>query len=269
MLPGHAEKAGQPGSHSDEDGVVPVEQVVDRLGPADGSVQLEHHPLIPQLVDLGRHHLLGEPVFGDAVDEDAARFVQGLVDRHGVAPTGQVAGARQPGGTAPHHRHRSSRRGDGGGLRRRARLPGAVGHEALEVTDGDRSLLAGEDAGALALALLGAYPTAHRGEGVVLQDHRRRPGEVALGHGQDELVDAHPHRTSLDAAGMRALQAADGLEHRQLVGEPEVDLVEGPGPFACRPLRHRRSGERHPVLAAHPLHSPPPRVAACSASKAR
>ena len=78
----------------------------------------------------------------------------------------------------------------------------------------------------LALALLRAHPTGDAGEGVVVEQRVGGAGHVALAQELDEPRDVDPDRAAIDALGVLALEAALGLEHGELLGKPEVDLVE-------------------------------------------
>ena len=125
---------------------------------------------------------------------------------------------------------------------------GPVRHEALQVADGHRVALLGADADALALRLLRADPPGHAGQGVVVQEALRGGGHVAFAQGLDEPGDVHPDGTAVHAEGLGALDAALGLEHRQLVGEAEVDLFEVVGPDVAGLLRHGDAVDLHPLL---------------------
>ena len=166
-----------------------------------------------------------------------------------VAELGELAGGGQPGRPGADDADRLA------GLGRVARgvswspcWLGPVGDEALEAADGDRVALLAAEADALALALLRADPAGDAGQGVVVEERVGRGRQVALAQQLDEARDVDPDRAAVDAVRLRALEAALGLEHRQLVGEPEVDLAEVARPQVGVLLGHRDPGDGHPLL---------------------
>ena len=217
VLAGDVEEHRQAGAVGDEDGVVVGGDLVDGDGAPDDDVALDLHAQMAQVLDLAVDDRLGQTELGDAVAKHAAGVVQGLEDVHLVAHAGQLAGGRE-----------AARAGadDGdaeAGLRGRRRLGRhvlrrPVGHEALQPADGHRLALLAAHADALALDLLRADAAGGGRQRVVHAQDLGRLGEVALGHGLEELGDAHAHRAALHAGLVLAGDAALGLFDGALFG---------------------------------------------------
>src|SRR5581483_12032514 len=99
-----------------------------------------------------------------------------------------------------------------------------VGDEAFEVADGQRRALAAEDAGRLALVLLGAHPPGDPRQGIVGQEDTGSPGDVAGLDEAHEAGDVDGHRTAGDTGGDLAGETPPGLEEGEMLGETEGDL---------------------------------------------
>src|SRR6266508_5296645 len=113
------------------------------------------------------------------------------------------------------------------------------------MADGQRLALASTHAPGLALTLLGAHAPGDRGQGVVREQDARRGGEVAVLDEADEPGDVDHDRAALDADRNLAVQAAAGFEQGELLGEAEVDLLEGPCSLGRVASGHGLTGNRH------------------------
>ncbi len=142
-----------------------------------------------------------------------------------------------------------------------------VGDETLEMADGDGCSLASPHTFRLALVFLRAHPTGHGGQCVVAEQGLGRRSKVAVLDMGDERGDVDHHRATLDTCGPLARQTALRLEEGEVLGEPEVDLVERPRPLCRVPRRHVLSvdgqalalGERLGAHAVDPTRHPDPR----------
>src|SRR5699024_10719822 len=195
---GDAHKAGQAGAGADKDGLVAVfaHQLVHGQDAADDHVALDVHAQGLQALDLLLDDGLGQAELGDAVHQNAARHVQGLVDGDLIAHLGQVAGGGQAGRARADDGHLVPVEGGHGGAGMDV-FPVPVGHKALQAADAHRLVLDAAGAAALALALLGADPAADGGQGRVLADDLIGGFKVALGHLGDELGDLDAHGAAL------------------------------------------------------------------------
>ena len=169
---GDAHELGQTGSRADEHGLeaLLVEEVVDSDGTAHYHVGLNFNTQAADILHLVLHYLLlGQTELGDAILQHASGLVQHLEDGDVIAPASQVRGTGQTGRTAAHHCDLDA---VGGSLvsETDSIVTAPVGHETLELADGHRLTLDSEDAGALALGLLGADTAADCGQGAVLRD---------------------------------------------------------------------------------------------------
>ena len=153
--------------------------------------------------------------------------MQGLEDRDVVALAEEVARAAQAAGAGADYRDLVA---VGLGLldarAGRAVLHVEVRHEALQPADGHRLALYAAHALALALALLRTDAPADRGQGVRARHDLVAGLKVAHADLGDELRYAHVHRAALDALGVLAVEAAHGLQHRDLRAVAQGDLVE-------------------------------------------
>ena len=183
-------------------------------------VGLDLHAVGDQPVDLGLDDVLRQAELGDAVDQDAAGGVERLEDRD---LRGRAWRARRPRSGRPARSRRSrplaGRLSAGRGsassgcacaqsATKRSRWPMATGVALLR-----------PQADALALGLLGADPAGDAGQGVVVEERvgRSRAGRPRASR-REEARDVDADRAAVDAVRLRALEAALGLEHRDLLG---------------------------------------------------
>ncbi len=181
-----------------------------------------------QPIDLLLHDVLGQPELRDAVDEHPARGVEGLEDGHLVAGLGELSGGRQAGrpgaddGDAP----------TGIGVLAHVQLievlHGPVSHETLQGADRHGLALLAPDAQPFALGLLGTDAPGHTRQRVVVEQGFGGALEVTPGQQLDEARDVDAHRTTVDAAGVPAVQATLGFLHGQHLGVAQVDLRGSP-----------------------------------------
>ena len=105
VLAGNLHEDGQAGADAEEDGVELLQQFVHGITAADDRVDFDLAPQAFQEVTFLGHDGLGQAEFGDAVDQHAARPVQGLEDGDFMALLDQVAGHGEAGGTGADHGH--------------------------------------------------------------------------------------------------------------------------------------------------------------------
>ncbi len=174
--------------------------------------------------------------------------VERLEDRDVVAAADELLGGGQAGRPGPHDRDAPPGRRR---VRRRLRLGvdhRPVGNVALQGADRDRRALLGPDADALALDLLRADPARDAGEGVVAEQRFRCAGHVADPQQLDETRDVDADGAARDAHRVLALQAALGLEDRELLRVAEVDLAEVGRALERVLLGHVGPLDGHPLL---------------------
>jgi hypothetical protein len=216
------------------------EQLVDRERLADDMVDFDLHAELLQTVDLTLHDRLGQAELGDAVDEHAPGLVKRLENRDAVPHLRQVRGHRQARRPRSHDRDLVAGRDRRGG-RRIAELHqrAVVGDEALEPADRHRLVLDADGALGLALLLLRADAAADGGQDVLL--HQRVVGafEITFPDLRDELGDVDFDRASGDTRVVLALDAALGLEHREVDRVAERDFVERMRALVRIAQRHR------------------------------
>ena len=143
----------------------------------DLAVQLQGHAHVEDALSLGLEHVPRQPVLGDPEVHHAADHRAGVVDRHGMAETGQVVGGREPGGASTDDQHPLPRALPGH-VHGPAVLDRLVAEEALHRVDPDRLVELAAVAGGLAGVVTDAPHD--RRERVVLHDLAPSP-LVALG----------------------------------------------------------------------------------------
>jgi len=152
--------------------------------------------------------------------------VQRLEDSHRVAFDDHVGGHRQAGRAAADHRDPPTRRRSLPRDRHRIGLAFKVGREAFEVADGHRLFFLAQQAGLLALVVLGTDASADRRKRVLLLDQPRSLDELAGLDKPDEARDVDLHRTSGDTRGLLTFKAAARLHQGQLAVQAVGDLAE-------------------------------------------
>ena len=138
-----------------------AKQGIYRHCPSDHHICLYLHPESLHIGYFSGHDLLlRKPEFRDSVFEDPARFVERLEDGDIISGLRQVVRAGKTGRAAAYHCHLEA---VGRSLRHTssATRPRPVRHEPLEFTYGHRLPFHAEDTAALALGLLGTYPSAY------------------------------------------------------------------------------------------------------------
>src|SRR6185437_2649268 len=105
---GNTEKARQAGAGGNEDRVIVLvaHQFVDGDALADHDVGFKLYAHAAQVLDVVADDGLGQTKFRYAVNEDAAKFVQGFKDVDAVTFLDQVTGGGKPGRAAAHNRNR-------------------------------------------------------------------------------------------------------------------------------------------------------------------
>ena len=218
----------QAGAVGDEDRVELLAQLGQGVGPADDRVAARSSRRPPR---GGRppacDDLLGQAELGDAVDEHAARLVEGLEDGDVVAALGQLAGGGQAGragaddGTFLPLGGASRGRGAAVVCRAPSRRRSARGSRWRPACPSCR----------------GCSRTSHwvscGQTRPVTQGRALSPSRTAAAPAGCPRASSSMKRGMLTPTGqpsmhfgLLALEAALGLEQGQLLGQPEVDLVE-------------------------------------------
>ena len=152
--------------------------------------------------------------------------MKGLEDGDLVPTPGQLASRGQAGRTGADDGHPSPGVRVDVGVQLVEMVLGPVSHETFQGADGYRFALLAADAESFALGLLGADAPGHAGEGVVTEQGFRGAVQVAASEQLDEVGDVDPHRTTVDATWVLAVEAAFGLFHGQRLRIAEVDFLE-------------------------------------------
>ena len=205
------ERLGAAGAGAHEDCVEAfVEEAVDGVVLADGGAVVDLHAEVFDLLYLAAHHFLRQTVFGNAEHQHSARLDTHLEYLHVESLAGEIAGDCQSGWAGADHRHAST-----GLLRDVLMAPSGlaveVGYEALELADVDGLPLLGEDAVALALALMGADASAYCREVAAVVDDFYGVAEIAVGQFSDPVGDIVADGASLLASRHFAVEASLGL----------------------------------------------------------
>ena len=207
-----AHEFGIAGSGADEDGIEPhlTDHLLDREQPPDQRIALESDPELPQIVDFGIDHLVGQPEIGNAVAQHSAGHMKGFEHRDLAAGLGHVGGARHPGRARTDDPDAVAVRLDVRDVGP-ALLNRHVADEALEPADCDRLQVFADGARAFALRFLRADTTADGSEQVGVCDDIVGAPEVLLANLADEAGDVDADRATFDAFWVRAKQAAFGF----------------------------------------------------------
>ena len=203
-----------------------VQQIIYRHCAADDHITFEADTQFLHVFHFVFHYsLLGQTERGNAIDEHAAEFVQGLEHGDVVASHAQFLGAGKPRRTAADDSHFVSvlRRTLG---YREFVFARPVAHEALQFADGDGVALATEHALALALRFLRAHASAYCRQSGVLVDDARGLLEIALRHLLYEGGNVDLHGTSAHTHGFLAVEAAFGFRHGLFVIVSQTDFVK-------------------------------------------
>ena len=247
----------QPSAGADEHRVEPVlEEIGDLKRSADADVCLDFHAKLFESVDFALYNRLWEPKFGDAVYQDATAFVERLEHRDVITVFGALCGAGDRSGTGADHRDalaapcgRSGRRADDA-VRR-----GEIGAEAFDASDRDGFLDVLEDlahrAEPLALLLLRADASAHRGQQRSLPDDLERAGKIACRGLFEESGDVDRDRAATHAGLGRTLQTSARLAFRLFGGIAERDFVHVAGTDHGVLFGHRLRRNRHFLFCSH------------------
>ena len=203
-----------------------LHQLVDGDGLSYDHVGLNLHAQRFHILHLGKHDaVLGKTELRNAVYQHAACLVQSLEDGHVIAQLRQIAGTGQTCGAGTDDGYllavllRGSRRLD-------ALLSRPVGHETLQLSDGNRLALDAADAASLALALLGTYTSADSRKGGGLADDTISLREIAFLYRLDKIRNMDLHRAAFHTFCLLTVQAASGLFHRLVFIISQADLVK-------------------------------------------
>ena len=238
VLAGHVHEDRQPGADRDEDRVELLAQLGQGVRLADDRVRLDLDAVGDQPVDLGLDDGLGQAELGDAVDQHAARGVEGLEDGDVVAGPGELAGGGQPGRTGADDRDalaglRRPRRGRAGRCgaapSRRRSARGSRWRPGLPV-------LARRQTCSHCVSCGQTRPVTH-GRALSIEERLGRGAHVAVAQVRDEARDVDRDRAAVDAVLLGALQAAFGLLAGDLEDVAQVDLAEVVRRAARRPAR--------------------------------
>ena len=168
---GNAHEARIAGAGADEYGVVAHlgEHLLDGEQAADQRVALELDAELDQLADLGVDHAVGQAEFGDAVFQDAAGLVEGLVDGDVATGLRHVGGASHAGRAGPNDGDAETVRLDIGNVGP-ALGYGHVADEAFKPADRHRLQQIADRADALALGFLRADAAANGSQKIGIGD---------------------------------------------------------------------------------------------------
>ncbi len=225
------------------------EQGVHRVVPTAPLAGAQLDAVGEHTLHLGGDDLTGQPVFGHAEPEHAARHRLGLEDGDRIAEQSQVTSRGQTGGARPHHRHPILEPA----RRRLDRVGGAglVGHEALD--GGDRDRLVETAPGALLLALVGADAPADARERVGCAGDPVGIRPPTLGGQRDVTLGRGVRRAGGGAGGPAPV--VDGEGGRDRVGEGARDRLAPRHPEIELALQldraHRGAGPAADALVAH------------------
>ncbi len=237
------EELGQARPHADKHGLVAlIKQALDRNGAPADPVGAKFHTISPQTFQLRGHNILGQTEGGDAVDEHAARFVQGFKNGDLDAFGREIAGYSDGGwsGTDAGNLQVFVRRHRSFFFNGKTFTHGGVGNVAFQAANGHRLPFAAENAFALALVFLWADPSANRRQAVGAFENAVGFGYIALGKPADKLRDAHFHGAALPTVRFFALKTARGFKHRLFARVAESHFTE-----VARALRRRLAGHVH------------------------
>ena len=185
VFAGDVHEVGEARARRHVDGVeAVVEEIVHGERLADDGVELELHAHLREVVHLGLDDVLGEAELGDAVDEDAARLVEGLEHDGLVAEAPQIARAGQARRARPDDCHARAGRGADGRQLDASLLALPVREKGFDLAhrNGKAQVLVdlGHHAVLLALALLRADAAADRRQEVGLLDEADGGAEVSV-----------------------------------------------------------------------------------------
>jgi hypothetical protein len=155
----------------------------------------------------------------------------------------KVSGYREPRGTGPYNGHPLS---CGCVFRRKVALSLgslAIGHVTLQIPDGHGLALLAQDAFTLALDLLGTNPAADSWQTVGFPNVPDGFGKFSLGYEIDETRDVDPHRATLSACGVLALETAFGLLNGFILLIAQRHFKEIPPSNLSRLFGHFVSGD--------------------------
>ncbi len=227
VFAGDLHEVGQAGPCPDKDGFVALsEQVVDGEGFSDHVADLHLRAQLFDVFALPLDDPLGQAELGNAVHQDASRFMEGFEDGDAMSLLDELAGRRQARRPRPDHGHFLS------GRRREVRQPDVallervVRREPFQAADGDRLSFFGQNADDLALIFLGTDAAADGGQEVPFLDLVNGPDEIPVPDELDECRDVDIDGTARDAGGFLAVQAPGGFAHRLVPRVSEGDFLE-------------------------------------------
>src|SRR5579872_3906788 len=219
---------GQSGAGSDEHRVEVffIHQFADGDGFSDNDVRFEVHSHCAHVIDLLANDLLRQAELRDAIDKDAAEFVQSLKDVNFVTFLDQITGCGQSRGAAAHDRDSLSRRGRSFDISEVEMALLVVGDEALKIAHAQRFRFLAHQTTALAMVFLWAYPARNGRKDVVFANLCRRPEIVSSNNQLDELFHLYTDRTLVYAGRLCAFQATLRLSACQFFGISLVHFFE-------------------------------------------
>ena len=202
-----------------EHGVVCGAQCGPRRGRVRLRVQAHVHPQRHNAGDLGIEHVARESIRRDAVAHQPAEFAARLEQRDAVAEAAQLVGRRQSRGTAADDRD-ALQALDRRRVERPAARDGNIAHEALELADRQRLVVAG--AVACRLARVMADASGDRGERIVAGKRLPRTAKVALAREPDPRRDV-----AVDRAGGVARRRRQHVTRQRSAPRPGADRLGG------------------------------------------
>jgi hypothetical protein len=182
---------------------------------------------IQDALDFPIQHLVRQTVLGNAVAGDAAQLGHGFEYGNRMAQSAQEVGAADAGRTATDDRHLFAGVGGAGNRHAVAGVHFPVGHEALELVDGNRFVL--DAAAAIIFAWMGADPAAGEQQGIAFPDGADGTGIIAFADLIDVLGNIDLGRAGLLARRQRIVQLIE--VQQSLAHGPHGQNALGAGPF--------------------------------------
>ncbi|OPZ46231.1 MAG: hypothetical protein BWY94_00791 [Actinobacteria bacterium ADurb.BinA094] len=222
VLTGDVHEVRVEGAEGEEDGVVLGLELLELEVDAQPHTGLELHAHPPEDVDLLLEDVAGQAVAGDAVAEHAARLGLRLEDLDGVALQARVEGGGEAGRPGPDDGDPLARVGLGLGRQQQLALelagPRLVGHEAMQLADGDR--VVDELPSARAFAGPRAHAAQDAGERQVLAQHPHAARVIAFRDALQETGD-------LDVGGAPVTTRRGAVRHVVAEDQLQVELTDG------------------------------------------
>ena len=217
-----------------------VNHLLDREESSDQRIAFKLDAELLQVVDLGVDHLVGQTEIRNAVLQNAARLVKGLVHRDVATGLGHVGGAGHAGRAGANNADPKAVRLDVRNIDP-ALLDGGVADKALHAPDGHRFKRVAHGADTFALVFLRADAPADRRQQIGVGQNVIGAAKILFADFLDEARDIDAHRAARDAGLVRAHQAAVGFAQRFFEVVAASHLLEIGCAHLGVKLAHRRA----------------------------